>query len=300
MKRMFFKMVSMVLALVLISSASIIPAYAASPSVIYRCHCENIGNTAWVSDGQIAGTQGRGLRMEDLQIKLSGISGGVKYAAHCQNYGWRNAVTSGSCGTTGQGLRMEAVKIELTGAAAQQYDILYRVHVEGLGTMQWCRNGEVAGTTGQSRRIESIEIKLAKKSTSSNVNSKLTDFINDSRFDNASSWSSSKRPVLSSYSSSGCAAYAADYVKYCYNKNSPRSGQAFYSASEIRSGDVVIVKNSQHWIVVISRNGNQLTTAEGNWSGKVVVSSSAYTVQNGKLYRNGKQFRTFDVGYHYQ
>lgn len=101
-------------------------------------------------------------------------------------------------------------------------------------------------------------------------------------------------------SCSGCAAYAADYVKYCYGKSSPRSGQAFYSAGEIRTGDVVVVTGSQHWIVVVSRNGSQLTTAEGNWGGKVVVSSSAYTIQNGRLYRNGKPFRTFSVGYHYQ
>lgn len=286
----------------LLLTITAIPAFAAGAAVSARAHCQNIGWTNWQTSG-IIGTQGRGLRMEDLQLKLSGISGGIKYSAHCQNYGWRSPVSNGaSCGTTGQSLRMEAVKIELTGAAANQYDILYRVHVSGIGTMDWVKNGAVAGTTGQSRQIESIEIKLVAKSNSGSSNSgssKVNAFVNDSRFDNASSWSASKTPLLSTYSSKGCAAYAADYVKYCYGKNNPRSGQAFYSASEIRSGDVVVVKNSQHWIVVVARNGNKLTTAEGNWSGKVVVSNSAYTVQNGQLYRNGKAFRVFDVGYHY-
>ena len=112
------RMTAWMLAMMLVMSA--VPAFAAGASVVYRAHSENLGWGSWKKDGEMAGTQAQGLRMEDLQIKLSGISGGVKYEAHCQNYGWRSAVTNGaSCGTTGEGLRMEAVTIWLTGEAAK-------------------------------------------------------------------------------------------------------------------------------------------------------------------------------------
>ena len=164
------RMTAWMLAMMLVMSA--VPAFAAGASVVYRAHSENLGWGSWKKDGEMAGTQAQGLRMEDLQIKLSGISGGVKYEAHCQNYGWRSAVTNGaSCGTTGEGLSMEAVKIWLTGEAAKTYDILYRVHVADIGTMEWKKNGEMAGTEGQSRKIESIEIKLVRKSGDSSDSS---------------------------------------------------------------------------------------------------------------------------------
>lgn len=46
--------------------------------------------------------------------------------------------------------------------------------------------------------------------------------------------------------------------------------------------------NSQHWIVVLLRNGEHLTTTEGNWSNGAVCVSGAYTIKNNRLYRNGK------------
>ena len=166
--KMLKRMTALILALMLMMATLAVPAFAAGASVSYRSHCENIGWGSFVKDGAVSGTQERGLRMEDLQIKLSGISGSVEYQAHCQNYGWRGFVKNGaSCGTSGQGLRMEAVRIKLTGAAADSYDIYYRVHVSGIGTMGWVKNGETAGTEGQSRQIESIEIKLVAKNSSS-------------------------------------------------------------------------------------------------------------------------------------
>ena len=98
----------------------------------------------------------------------------------------------------------------------------------------------------------------------------------------------------------GSVAYAADYAKCVYKKNSPTAGKKFTKASQIKSGDIVKVVNPQHWIVILERNGNKLTTAEGNWGGKVRVSSKAYTIKNGKLCLNGKPFRTFSVGYHFK
>jgi hypothetical protein len=132
--------------------------------------------------------------------------------------------------------------------------------------------------------------------------SKVSSFINTAKWKNGASWGYLKRPTIGGGSGIGCYAYANDFIKYVYGKSGSfeGTGTAFYSPSGIRSGDVIKVTNSQHWFVVLYRNGNKLTTAEGNWGGKVVVSSSAYSVSGNTLYRNGKKFRTFSVGYHYQ
>lgn len=137
-------------------------------------------------------------------------------------------------------------------------------------------------------------------SEKNNYSSKMQSFIKDSRFKNGATWKSNQKPKLSSYSCSGCCAYTADFVKYVFGKSSPRSGKKFTNPKDIKAGDVIKVTGSQHWFVVLERNGQKLKTAEGNWGGKVVVSSSVYTVKNNTLYRNGKKFRTFSEGYHFQ
>lgn len=141
-----------------------------------------------------------------------------------------------------------------------------------------------------------------KKSPSSNASysKKIEAFLKDSRFKNGATWKSSQKPKLSSYDGTGCCAYTADFAKYVFGKKAPTAGTKFTSPKDIRAGDVIKVTGSQHWFVVLERNGQTLKTAEGNWGGKVVVSSSAYTVKNNTLYRNGKKFRTFSAGYHFQ
>ena len=62
----------------------------------------------------------------------------------------------------------------------------------------------------------------------------------------------------------------------------------FTNPNDIRSGDVIWTGG--HWFVILYRNGNQLTTAEGNYAGKVRITSSGYTVGSFSI----KQ------GYHYQ
>ena len=126
------------------------------------------------------------------------------------------------------------------------------------------------------------------------------EFLADPRYDNGSPWGSNKKPIYSPAWGMGSVAYAADYAKCVYKKNSPTAGKKFTKASQIRSGDIVKVVNSQHWIVILERNGNKLKTAEGDLCGKVRISSKAYTIRNGRLCHNGKPFRTFSVGYHFK
>ena len=122
--------------------------------------------------------------------------------------------------------------------------------------------------------------------------SKVTGFINDNRFKAGTRWNN-------------CFTYASQFTQQVFGKANPRQGAVFYSANEIRNGDVVHVNaaggKSQHWIVVLYRNGNNLTTIEGNWTNQTVrYSTSAYTIQNGTLYSGGSPFRAWDCGYHFQ
>lgn len=127
----------------------------------------------------------------------------------------------------------------------------------------------------------------------------ITKFINNPNWSNGASWDAQKRPISSTYGSSGCCRYTADYTNFMYSLDSPRSGTSFTNPSQIKSGDVIYVSNSSHWFVVLGRFGEKLITAEGNWGGKVVISASRYTVKGNTLYRNNKPFRTFQAGYHY-
>ena len=138
---------------------------------------------------------------------------------------------------------------------------------------------------------------------------KMNAFIKDSRWTNGTAWGA-RRPKLSTYSSSGCCAYCADFVKYVYGSNNLVSGSKFTNVNQIKAGDVIYAASydskgkvkSQHWLVVIARNGNKLTTAEGNVTikGKKVtrVSSSTYSISGNAIkgFSDGKKFR---YGFHY-
>ena len=156
------------LLIMLLSPVLEVSAAPQAPSITYRTHIQNIGWMSPVSNGQMSGTEGRGLRIEALQIGLNSpmIPGSIQYSAHVQNIGWQNPVSSLTdqyAGTSGRSLRVEAVRIALTGAIAQYYDIIYRVHVSNIGWMSWVSNGAVAGTTGFGLQAEAIEIRLVER-----------------------------------------------------------------------------------------------------------------------------------------
>lgn len=137
--------------------------------VNYRAHVQNVGWQDWTKDGAIAGTTGKSLRVEALQLKLrSDLSGSIEYCAHVAGTGWQSWVKDGElAGTVGKGLRVEAIRIRLTGDVAKQYDVRYRVHVQNEGWTNWIYNGDVAGTTGKSLRIEAVEVELVQKQEAS-------------------------------------------------------------------------------------------------------------------------------------
>ena len=147
-------------------------------SVSYTTHVQSKGWQSVKKDGAMAGTSGKGLRLEALKLSLvntTGIAGGLQYRTHIQSIGWQDPVslnTKGTSstavngklsGTTGRGLRLEAMTIKLTGDLAKTYDVYYRVHAQKVGWMSWAKNGEKAGTAGYGLRLEALQICLVYK-----------------------------------------------------------------------------------------------------------------------------------------
>ncbi|WP_289605548.1 NlpC/P60 family protein [Collinsella intestinalis] len=130
----------------------------------YRAHVEELGWMDLVSDGEMAGTEKRSLRMEALDVRLGADAGqgSVEIRAHVQDLGWQDW-QSGVAGTTGQKLAIEAVQLRLTGDAVVAYDIWYRVHTADFGWLGWASNGDRAGSQGYSKQVEAIEIVLVEK-----------------------------------------------------------------------------------------------------------------------------------------
>lgn len=134
-----------------------------SAIVKYSTHVQNIGWNGWKTNGETAGTVGRGLRVEALKITIEGSeNASISYRAHVQNKGWMNWVSNGeTAGTEGKGLRVEALQIEAKNLP-EGYHLIYRAHVQNKGWQDWVSNGEVSGTVGSSLRIEALEIKVVQ------------------------------------------------------------------------------------------------------------------------------------------
>lgn len=90
---------------------------AISATLSYTGHVQNIGWQSWVRDGAMAGTSGKSLRLEAMNIRLTGELANyyhVEYRTHVQNIGWQSWVRDGAkAGTSGKSLRLEALQIRL-------------------------------------------------------------------------------------------------------------------------------------------------------------------------------------------
>lgn len=141
----------------------------------YHSHVQTYGwEPIWVTSGGRSGTEGQSLRLEGIEIMLTGdLPEGAKieYRAHVENQGWEKYWSSNgnAAGSQAQSLRMEAIQIRLVNMP--DYTIEYRTHVQNKGWESvWSKNGETAGTEGQSLRLEAIQIRIIKK------NADLTDY----------------------------------------------------------------------------------------------------------------------------
>ena len=86
-------------------------------TIRYRAHVAQIGWMDWMYHNEVAGTTGRGLQMEAVEIQLTGDLAtrfNVQYRAHVAGIGWQNWVANGAtAGTTGQQRPVEALEIRI-------------------------------------------------------------------------------------------------------------------------------------------------------------------------------------------
>ena len=125
----------------------------AQPKVKYRGHVENKGWLPWVADGQTAGTTGKKLRLEAIQIDTS-IS--IEAKAHIHNVGWKDygKINKNTIiGTTGQNKAIECICLK--------GKVKYRVHIRNYGWTPWTDADGIStlGSVGQNLPIEAIQIK---------------------------------------------------------------------------------------------------------------------------------------------
>ncbi len=136
-------------------------------------------------------------------------------------------------------------------------------------------------------------------------------FINDPNWSNNISWDrnqTAKQKEAQAASPTGCAAYAADFVYFMYGgTHISEGGTAIGDFNDICTGDVVHIKEtynkSEHWFVVLERNGNDLYTAEGNYNDSVFISRDEYKITAGNsLTQWGRTASWYDNdhGYHYK
>lgn len=133
--------------------------------VTYRTQIENEGwAQGWVSNGKPSGSEGKALRLEGIEIELTGNIPeglGIQYQTHIENRGWAQGwVSNGNLsGTVGEALRLEAIQIRLMGNAAGDYTVRYRTHIQNQGWAQgWVADGAISGSEGKGLRLEAIEI----------------------------------------------------------------------------------------------------------------------------------------------
>ena len=253
-----------VLAISMISTIPL-PVKAASASVCYKVHVEDIGWMNPVNDNAVGGTVGKGKAIEAIQMDLglSGISGGIAYRVHVKDKGWLPWQTNKmTAGTTGERRRVEAIQIKLTGPVANSYDIQYRCHVQNIGWMDYVSNGATAGTTGQSLRMEAIQVKLVPKA--GNAASAL-------------SWCQSK--VGQKVGSGQCVALINAYYQQLgvsavsgnakdYATNALPSGWTRVKGGVPQPGDILVYTGAKYGHVAIYGGGT--TVYHQNWNGKYV------------------------------
>ena len=142
---------------------------------------------------------------------------------------------------------------------------------------------------------------------------KMLSFVSDPKWKDGAPWNGNTQPKLKDggyWSSWGCCAYTADFLKYVYgcNKN-PRycnDVTQYTDINKIQAGDI-IQTNSPHWFVVLYRDGNNLYTAERSGD-KIRISTSSeriyHRINNGKLelwyYGNKYIEEPFVKGYHHR
>lgn len=221
------------------------------PEIKVKAHVQDLGWLAAVGDGEVAGTTGKGYRLEGVQVQCSDLLGGngITYRAHMEDEGWQGWKKSGdTAGTVGKSKRMEAIEMKLDGALAGTFDIYYRAHCADYGWLGWACNGESAGTTGGSKQMEAVQVKLLPKNESIDKGGKafydLTGIQQSSNVGNEnSSWDNLVGTLLANIHSnyytagniSARGGYTGQCTWYAYGRFYERNNIALNSAGHAKN-----------------------------------------------------------------
>lgn len=142
-------------------------------SIRYRVHIQNIGWSNWAYDGEIAGTEGRSLRLEAIEIQVIDKSAAglgrdsqntntlINYRGHIQDVGDTGWCSNGEIlGTSGRSLRLEGFKIEKGSELPSDVSIEINEHIENIGWKFGLTDKDYIGTKGQALRLEAVSFKL--------------------------------------------------------------------------------------------------------------------------------------------
>ncbi|SEP63611.1 Uncharacterized conserved protein YjdB, contains Ig-like domain [Lachnospiraceae bacterium RM5] len=152
-------------------------------SVEYRTHVQKNGwEKSFVKDDALSGTVGKALRLEAIQIRLTGDIANkydIYYRVQAEKLGWLGWAKNGEeSGSAGYGYRLEAIQIKLVkkgeDAPASEnnlkpfYDknkipvVAYKTQVQTFGWEKaYVKNGATSGTVGKAKRLEAIQIKIS-------------------------------------------------------------------------------------------------------------------------------------------
>lgn len=83
----------------------------------YRTHVQSEGWQDWKENWQLSGTQGKALRLEAIEIKLTEEMAelyDIYYRVHAESYGWLDWAKNGEpAGTEGLAKRLEGIEVKL-------------------------------------------------------------------------------------------------------------------------------------------------------------------------------------------
>ena len=153
-------------------------------SLRYRAYVQKKNWMPW-SVASVSGTKAStmagttdNLRMETIQMQLSGVQGAVKYRAYVEKMGWTQWATTADtttyAGTKGLSRRVEMIQLKSTGEVATLYDMYYRTYCEKFGWLGWVKSGEKSGSAGYARKLEAFQINFVRKGETFSVKSDTT------------------------------------------------------------------------------------------------------------------------------
>ncbi|MBR4513931.1 MAG: leucine-rich repeat protein [Lachnospiraceae bacterium] len=162
-------------------------------SLRYRAYVQKKNWMSW-SVASVSGTKASpmagttdNLRMETIQMQLSGVSGAIKYRAYVEKMGWTQWATTADtktfAGTKGRSRRVEMIQLKSSGEVATLYDMYYRTYCEKFGWLGWVKSGEKSGSAGYARKLEAFQINFVRKGEKFTVKSETTKGFYDSAKD---------------------------------------------------------------------------------------------------------------------